>query len=101
MPAQDQDPDSSWCSPLLPKNSPRLLLALAAILWCLTLVLVRRYYTESGAYTFLLWNLFLGVVPLGICRSPGAFGFSPGESRSGSWFCWGPGCSSFPMLPTS
>lgn len=34
------------------------------ILFCIALVATRVLYTESSRYLFLIWNLFLGVIPL-------------------------------------
>lgn len=37
-----------------------------AVSWCLALLGVRMWYTGSHYYRFLVWNLFLAVVPLGV-----------------------------------
>lgn len=42
-----------------------------ALLWCLGLLVVRWRLTNHLRYTFLMWNLFLAAVPLGL-----AFGLS-------------------------
>ena len=42
------------------KNHPKLAVL---ILFCVALVSMRIMYTDSRVYLFLIWNLFLGVVP--------------------------------------
>ncbi len=37
-----------------------------ALLWCLGLLLIRWRLTSHLRYTFLVWNLFLAAVPLGV-----------------------------------
>lgn len=42
------------------------LLLLASTLFCIVMVLVRVRFSGTLSYTFLFWNLFLGVIPFGI-----------------------------------
>lgn len=41
-----------------------LLLNLLAILWCFLILNVRMHLAGHHNYAFLLWNLFLAVIPL-------------------------------------
>jgi uncharacterized membrane protein len=43
-----------------------LLLNLLAILWCCLVLNVRMHFAGHHNYAFLLWNLFLAVIPLGL-----------------------------------
>ena len=45
-------------------KAQRLALVAALLLWCCLLVLVRDYYTDAASAAFLLWNLWLALVPL-------------------------------------
>jgi uncharacterized membrane protein len=43
-----------------------LLLNLIAILWCCLMLTVRMHLAGHHSYAFLLWNLFLAAIPLGL-----------------------------------
>ncbi len=62
-------PDGRTVSSPVPRARPgwALLAALGlAWLWCLGLLFVRWWLTGHMRYTFLVWNLFLAAVPLGV-----------------------------------
>ncbi len=62
-------PDGRTVSSPVPRARPgwALLAALGlAWLWCLGLLFVRWWLTGHMRYTFLVWNLFLAAVPLGL-----------------------------------